>query len=91
MAMADRHQSFDCTGILAPQNLHFTGLLFWSKETLFTFLHVGHVRLVRKILHITPIKRGFIGSSLLGSFIWSPKKRAIETHKGLDFLAVVFQ
>ena len=78
-------------GITAPQNLHRT--LTWRllRGTCWSFLHVGHVRLVRKVLHITPVKMGFIGSSLFGSFIWSPKKCAIETHKGLDFLAVVFQ
>jgi hypothetical protein len=60
MAMTDRYQSLDCTGILAPQNLHFTGLLFWSNETLFTFLHAGHVRLcLRKFRRIAEIKNGF--------------------------------
>ena len=26
-------QLADCAGIVAPQNLHFTGFLFWSEET----------------------------------------------------------
>jgi len=27
-------QLADCAGIVAPQNLHFTGFLFWSEETI---------------------------------------------------------
>jgi hypothetical protein len=55
------YQSFDCAGIVAPQNLHFTGFLFWSVETLCSSLHTGHVRLrPRRLRRIADIENGFI-------------------------------
>jgi len=39
------HHLADCAGIVAPQNLHFTDTLFWSADTIWPLLHIGHMRL----------------------------------------------
>jgi len=61
------HHHFDGAGagIVVPQNLHFTDILFLSEETICPFLQAGHVRFKLKSLRKNVvIKNGFISLSL---------------------------
>jgi hypothetical protein len=59
------HHHFGGAGIVAPQNLHFTDILFLSEETICPFLQAGHVRFKLKILrNNVVIKNGFISLPL---------------------------
>jgi len=52
-------QTVGLAGMVAPQNLHFTGSLFWSEETVWPLPHKGHMRLRLKIRRSADIKNGF--------------------------------
>ena len=55
-----KYQSVDRAGIVALQNLHFTGSFLWPKETIWPLLHAGHMRLrIRSLRRIVDIKNGF--------------------------------
>ncbi len=65
-------QSVDRAGIVAPQNLHFTGFLFWSEETIWPLLHAGHMRLsLKRLRRIADIKNGFKSLTPLKCFVLS--------------------
>ena len=55
--------------MVAPQNLHFTGSLFLSKETIWPLLHIGHVRLKLSIRKNVDITNGFISVTPAKCFV----------------------
>jgi len=55
--------------MVAPQNLHFTGSLFWSEETVWPLPHKGHMRLRLKIRRSADIKNGFKVLSPIQGFV----------------------
>jgi hypothetical protein len=60
IAQQSKYQSVDRAVIVAPQNLHFTGSLLWSEETIWPLLHAGHMRLrLRSLRRIVDTKNGF--------------------------------